>query len=109
MDTRAIEQVISDYRNALALSIQVQEIILFGSHLEGSATPDSDVDLIVISHDFAALSEDERLDILEDAAEVAAPTVAAIIHSWGFTPQEVAQASHLTTLGYVREEGLHFS
>jgi uncharacterized protein len=105
MDTRAVEQVIAQYRSALAPTIRVKEIILFGSHLEGTATEDSDVDVIVISEDFATLTEDERLDILEDVAEVVAP----LIHPWGFTPKEINQASKLTTLGYAREAGARFT
>ena len=102
MDTRTVERIVKSFQQTLAEDIDVTEIIIFGSHLEGTATEDSDLDVIVVSEDFATLSEDERLDILEDAAEA----TESLLHPWGFTPQEVAAASRLTTLGYARDAGL---
>jgi predicted nucleotidyltransferase len=102
MDTRAIKHILKKYRAALSQAIRVQELIVFGSQLEGMASEGSDLDVIVVSNDFATLSEDERLDILEEAAEATSP----LIHAWGFTEQELAAASELTTLGYARQAGM---
>lgn len=98
MDTRAIAQVLTDFREILSAQIEVRELIVFGSYLEGTATEDSDLDVIVVSDDFEGMSEDERLDIVEAAAESSDPP----IHPWGFTRREVESASELTTLGYAR-------
>lgn len=102
VDTRSITRRLTEFREALTEQIQVAELIVFGSHLEGNATADSDIDVIIVSDDFASMTEDERLDILEDAAGLAEP----IIHAWGFTRREIEQASELTTLGYARAAGL---
>jgi predicted nucleotidyltransferase len=104
MDTRTVEQALADFRATLAERITVEELIVFGSYLEGTATEDSDLDVIVVSDDFEALSEDERLDILEEAVEASEPP----IHPWGFTRSEMETASALTTLGYARASGLRF-
>jgi predicted nucleotidyltransferase len=104
MDIRTIGKVIRSYRAALAAEIDIDEIIVFGSHVEGTATEDSDLDVIVVSNDFAAMPENERLDLLEDAAEAVEP----LLHPWGFTTEEFESASELTTLGYARMAGLRF-
>ncbi|HEX9596848.1 MAG TPA: nucleotidyltransferase domain-containing protein [Anaerolineales bacterium] len=102
MDTRPIARRLTEFRKALAKQIQMAELIVFGSYLEGNATEDSDIDVIIVSDDFTGMTEDERLDILEDAAGLDEP----IIHAWGFTPREMEQAGELTTLGYARTAGL---
>jgi predicted nucleotidyltransferase len=102
MVTRPITRRLTGFRKALATQIQVAELIVFGSHLEGNATEDSDIDVIVVSDDFVGMTENERLDILEDAAGLEEP----LIHAWGFTRREIEQAGELTTLGYARAAGL---
>jgi predicted nucleotidyltransferase len=79
-------------------------VIIFGSYLEGLATEESDIDVLVISDEFAGLNEDNRLDILDAAAEGIVPE----IHPWGFTSDELKKAHRLTTLGYAREKGVRF-
>ena len=90
------------YQRALARKITIEQMIVFGSHLEGKARADSDIDVFVISEDFKTLDFDQRWDILYDAAEAIEPEIDA----WGFTPNELEQASRLTTLGHAREKGL---
>src|SRR4030067_1125623 len=36
-------------------SIKVDQVIVFGSYLEGTARPDSDIDVIVVSDDFRGM------------------------------------------------------
>jgi predicted nucleotidyltransferase len=105
MDTKTIEEPVRIFQKALSQKIRVGELILFGSFLNGKATEASDIDLIVVSDDFKRLTEDERLDILEAAAESIEPE----IHPWGFTPEEIEQASELTSLGYARKAGVRFA
>lgn len=92
------------YHKELARKIKVNQMIVFGSHLEGTARADSDVDIFIISEDFTKLDFDQRWDILFDAAEDIEPDIDA----WGFTPKELAEAGKLTTLGYAREAGIRF-
>lgn len=65
-------------------NVQVEEMILYGSHATGTAREDSDIDLIVISPSFADKSYWERIDILSEAIyQLFAP-----IEASAFTPEE---------------------
>lgn len=52
MDTRHVQQPITDVYNRLAQSIPVQDLIVFGAYLSGTADIDSDVDVVVVSEAF---------------------------------------------------------
>jgi uncharacterized protein len=53
MDKRTVLGAIHKYLTVLQQEgIQVDQVILFGSHARSAASPDSDIDLIVISHEF---------------------------------------------------------
>ena len=73
------------FKNVLeSINIRVDQLILFGSHAEGSAREDSDIDLVVISSSFSDKSYWERINILTDAIyQVFAP-----IEASAFTPDE---------------------
>ena len=50
MDRDTVLETIRQFKKALeAINIQVEQLILFGSHAEGTAREDSDIDVIVIS------------------------------------------------------------
>jgi predicted nucleotidyltransferase len=67
-----------------SLNIQVEQLILFGSHAAGTAREDSDIDIVVISPSFADKGYWERIDILSEAIyKVFAP-----IEASAFTPEE---------------------
>ena len=104
MDINATTPALTQFVQSLLQKLSVEEIIIFGSYLDGLATEESDIDVLVISNDFARLDEDNRLDILDAAAEGIVPDV----HPWGFTPDELRNASRLTTVGYAREQGVRF-
>jgi uncharacterized protein len=64
--------------------IKPQKIILYGSHSLGSSAAGSDIDVVIISSDFAAKTYWERIDILTDAIyEIFAP-----IEAVAMTPEE---------------------
>ena len=73
------------FKTALeSINIRVDQLILFGSHAEGTAREDSDIDLVVISSSFSDKSYWERINILTDAIyQVFAP-----IEASAFTPDE---------------------
>jgi len=104
MDIKKFRKPINQFINQMPKSIKVDQVILFGSQLEGTATKDSDIDVIVVSDDFKQMSEDERLLMLYKARREIEPEV----HPWGFTKEELDQASELTTLGYARTSGFRF-
>lgn len=67
-----------------SLNIQVEQIVLFGSHAVGAAHEGSDIDIVVISPSFAGKSYWERIDILSEAIyKVFAPIEATAV-----TPEE---------------------
>ena len=85
MDQDTVLATIKGFKNALeSLNIRVDQLILFGSHAEGTAREDSDIDLVVISSSFSDKSYWERINILTDAIyQVFAP-----IEASAFTPDE---------------------
>ena len=68
MDKAAVLTIIDDFQKALLCEqIRPQKIILFGSYACGTARPDSDIDLIVVSDDFEDKDYWQRIDILSSA------------------------------------------
>lgn len=94
MGQKAVLNTIKKFKGALeAINIHIDQLILFGSHAEGSAREDSDIDLVVISSSFADKSYWERINILSDAIyEVFAP-----IDASAFTPDEWKSKKSLIT------------
>jgi predicted nucleotidyltransferase len=68
VDKAAVLTIVSHFGKALeAQNVRPQKIILFGSHSTGTQRPDSDIDLVVISEDFAGKDYWQRIDILSAA------------------------------------------
>lgn len=105
MDKKAIYKPLAKFFNKLSVKIQIKDIIVFGSYVEGSPTEDSDIDVVVVSDDFQKIREDQRLTLLDNAAKEINP----IIQAWGFTSKELEQADELTTLGHARVAGVRWS
>ncbi len=85
MDKEAVLKIISDFGKALeAQKVRPQKIVLFGSYSTGTQREGSDIDLVVISDDFAGKDYWERIDILSTAIY----TVFAPIEATAMTPQE---------------------
>lgn len=85
MDKSQLEKIIGRYRDQLKdMGICADRIILFGSQSRGTAEEPADIDLLVISEDFAGMSLLERLEILG----VAAARVLEPIEAMGMTTQE---------------------
>ncbi|MBI3582643.1 MAG: nucleotidyltransferase domain-containing protein [Nitrospinae bacterium] len=67
MAKRKIREAINYLSNLLKDNgIDVDRIILFGSHAKGNYRADSDIDLVVISKDFTRKDIFERADMLGD-------------------------------------------
>lgn len=100
MDIDQIKPAITAYLSQLRTRIRVDGAIVYGSFVRGDVTPESDLDLLILSEDFASLDEDERLRILYRAS-VGFPRD---LHVFGVTSEEFEKASPLTTLGIVRNQ-----
>lgn len=68
MAERSVLNSIDLFRKELmAKGINISRIILYGSCAKGMETDSSDIDVVVISNDFAEKDYWERIDILSDA------------------------------------------
>ena len=68
MDKKAIKLIINFLKTELELKdIKLDGVALFGSQMKGTATPDSDIDLILISNSFKNKNFIERSDLTMDA------------------------------------------
>ncbi len=80
------KSLVARYCRALSsMGIKVEQVLLFGSHATGRAHEGSDIDLFVISSDWAPYNERERLEILG----VAAARILEPIQARGATPDEL--------------------
>ncbi len=77
--------------------IRPERILLFGSWVRGQQREDSDIDVIVVSDDFAGIGLRRRLEILGIAAGRAWVSVQAL----GYTPEELAAPEETSFLAIV--------
>ena len=59
-----IRSAVKEYVRALEPAVSVREIILYGSYAKGQAREESDIDIAVLSDDFARMSELEVIQVL---------------------------------------------
>ncbi len=88
MDKKAALEILSRFRKAVeSQHITVEKLVLFGSYATGANKEGSDIDVVVISKDFAGKDYWQRTDILSDAIyEVFEP-----IEAIALTPEEWAK------------------
>ncbi len=85
--TRELEIVVRRYRAELEkMGIHSDRVLLFGSQAQGTATEGSDIDLFVVSSDWAHYNERERFEMLG----IAAARILEPIQARGLTPEEIA-------------------
>ena len=68
------------------MGIHSERVLLYGSRARGTASEGSDIDLFVISPDWAPYSQRERLEMLG----IAAARLLEPIQARGITPEEIA-------------------
>lgn len=85
MDKGAVVKIVDRFRHGIeARGIKAQKVILYGSHAVGTSATPSDIDVVIISEDFAGKGYWERIDILADVIyEISAPVEAVAM-----TPDE---------------------
>jgi len=85
MGQDAVVKLLRPFREILeSNNVQVEQLVLFGSHASGTARNDSDIDVAVISPTFAGKDYWERIDILSNAIY----TLFAPIEAVAFSPEE---------------------
>ncbi len=85
MDKRAVIEILERLRREIEnRGVKLQRVILYGSHAAGTSMKGSDIDVVIISSDFATKTYWERIDILAEAIyEIFAP-----IEAVAMTPEE---------------------
>jgi predicted nucleotidyltransferase len=85
MDKGAVVKLINRFRQEIQdRGIIAQKIILFGSHASGTSAAVSDIDVVIISDDFAGKGYWERIDILTDVIYAMSAPLEAV----AMTPEE---------------------
>lgn len=93
----AVRQTIEFLRR----KIRVQQVVLFGSQAKGKADKWSDIDIAVISPDFARMSHKQVMDLLVEAALSIDPA----LEIRPYTPQDLKEARPTNFLGHILAEG----
>ena len=84
--TSQLAEIIQRYTDQLRrMEIRVERVMLFGSYASGAPREGSDIDLVMVSSDWAKYSDIERLEILGIAAGLILEPIEAV----GFTPEEI--------------------
>lgn len=85
MDKKAALEVLSRFRIAIeSQHIRVEKMILFGSYAAGTNKKESDIDVVVVSKDFADKDYWERTEILSSVIYNVFEPIEAV----GVTPEE---------------------
>lgn len=85
--TPELEMIVQRFRAEVEkMGIRCEKILLFGSQANGTAEEGSDIDLFVVSSDWARYNDRERFEILG----IAAARILEPIQARGVTPDEIA-------------------
>ncbi len=97
---KRVQRITREYVNRLARNITVKQAILTGSWATGSYLEDSDVDLIVVSDDFARMRLPERLVYLQKSW-----TDKLALEAFGYTTSEFRRLKRNSS--YVKDAVQH--
>lgn len=95
------EEVVRRAIQYLLRKIRIDQAVLFGSHARGEADRWSDVDLAVVSPDFARMGHRKVMDLLVEVALSVDPSV----EIRPYTPRDLKEARPTNFLGYILAEG----
>jgi predicted nucleotidyltransferase len=96
MDYREVKEIIRHFNNRLKNdSVQVNQIILFGSQSDGSATTESDIDLCVVSRDFEGKGILQRAKMVRNAEIETIKKYLIPLDIINLTPEELANGTSL--------------
>lgn len=92
-----VEIAVSEFARALIKQgIRVEKIVLFGSQAKGNARVDSDIDVLVVSPDFAFMPLYRRYEVLGKALAAVKKPIEAL----PCTPEEV-QVENLSPASFL--------
>ena len=100
-----VEKILAQFIKETKKKISVQKIILFGSYAKGTPKKTSDIDIAVISPNFARMNELQRIKLLLDCAHRIKYEIPVDIETFGYTPEEYENADYFDFLGVIRNAG----
>lgn len=100
---RELVQRINHYLAFVEQHVRVERAFLYGSYAYGAPRSRSDIDLVVLSPDFASMDRRHRQEQLAIWAWRAGVGDSEAL---GLTPEEFEAASDLSLMGEVREKGV---
>lgn len=100
------QEKLTHFKHALAKKLRIRDLILFGSRAKGTARPDSDYDLLLVSPDFATIPFRDRALPCMDAWDVKLfPTGADFLC---YTPTELTKKRRgINIVTIALNEGIH--
>jgi uncharacterized protein len=99
--TIATKEIVRQAIDFLRQKIRVRQAILFGSHARGEADEWSDIDLAVISPNFARMSHQKVMDLLVEVSLAVTP----VLEVRPYTPRDLKEARPTNFLGHILTEG----
>ena len=81
--------------------VRVDQAVLFGSYARGDADEWSDIDLAVVSPDFARMSHSKLMDLLVEVSLAVDPAV----EIRAYTPRDLRESRPTNFLGHILAEG----
>lgn len=99
--TPELKSIIRRYRAELEkMDIRAERVMLYGSQISRTAREGSDIDLIIISPDFAPYNNRERLEMLG----IAAARILEPVQAYGITPEEIETNQLMPFWDYILQE-----
>lgn len=95
------EEIVRRTIERLRQRVRVQQAILFGSHARGETDAWSDVDLAVISPDFARMNHRQIMDLLVEVVLAVNPSV----QIRPYTPRDLKEARPTNFFGHILARG----
>lgn len=95
-------------KNLKEKNVHASKIILFGSHSRGKPTPESDIDIVVVSEDFRDKDIFERVNLTRAAEISAIKKFMVPLDIVALTPEELASETSLIA-GYARHGKVLFA
>ena len=102
MDQKQIQKSLRVFTQRVKTKFKPEQIVLFGSFARGKANKYSDVDVVVIANTFKSIPEEKRLDELYPLTADLSPD----FHVFGYTPEEFAKISDLTSITEAKTQGI---
>lgn len=102
-----IEAIITDFVKRLEnRGVRVERVYLFGSYLKGMADEWSDIDLLVVSEDFAGFDYWDLITLLGETEREMSGATGKMIEAHAKTPEQVATCHPASFLAAVLKEAV---